>query len=55
MTEDSANLVDLAQERLQFGRELLQQLDSLKLISGVAKIRKKVCSEMAFLAKVTKV
>lgn len=52
MCETPENLTDLAQEKLDLGKDLLEKIDNLAHVHGIAKIGRKICSEISFLEKV---
>lgn len=52
MCENSENLIELVQEKFNLGNELLKKIENLNQINGMAKIRRKICSEITFLEKV---
>lgn len=52
--ENEAEIYLLGNEKIAAGNELLQKLDDFKHIDGVAKIKRKISSEISSLEKVIK-
>lgn len=53
-SEDEIDVYALGEEKIATGKELLAKLDTFKRIDGVAKIQRKISSEIASLQKVGK-
>lgn len=51
-SEDESKLYELGAEKIANGKKLMEQLHEMKHIDGVAKIQRKISSEIASLEKV---
>lgn len=51
-SDDDIDVYALGEEKIATGKELLAKLDTFKRIDGVAKIQRKISSEIASLQKV---
>lgn len=50
--EAGNNLIDLALQKIEFGNNLIQQLNDYSKLEGVKKLQKKINQELTFLKKV---